>query len=157
MSLITTPKGDSLLAFHPGDVLDIPETERAIPLPLALVAAWHQGKTLFIFNQWRNVWELPGGMIEQGETPHEAAARELKEESGQSVANLRYAGWMKFRLKPDDRLELGVLYVGELDTIQPFEANAESAKIMLWDMASPIDGDVSAIDLYLARIVTDKR
>lgn len=153
MSLITTPKGDSLLAFHPGDVLDIPETERDIPLPLALVVAKHQGKTLFIFNQWRKVWELPGGMIEQGEAPDEAAIRELAEESGQHVTAVRYVGWMKFQLKPDDRLELGVLYVGELESLQPFESNDESASIMLWDMESPLDEPVSAIDLYLAKCV----
>jgi len=154
MSLITTQKGDVLLEFHPGFQFDIPEAETAIPMPLALVVARCQGKILFIFNQWRNSWELPGGMIEQGELPHEAAIRELAEESGQRVPLVHYAGWMKFRLKPDDRLELGVLYRCELERLQSFVANTESSKMILWDLQTPLAGDVSEIDLYLAKRCT---
>lgn len=35
-----------------------------------------------VFNKKRNGWEMPGGSIEPGETPEEAAVREFKEESG---------------------------------------------------------------------------
>ena len=37
---------------------------------------------LMVFNVKRNGWEMPGGTIEAGETPVEAAIREFREESG---------------------------------------------------------------------------
>jgi len=39
-------------------------------------------KFLMVFNQKRNGWEMPGGTIEAGESPEEAAIREFREESG---------------------------------------------------------------------------
>ncbi|NLN71478.1 MAG: fibrillarin-like rRNA/tRNA 2'-O-methyltransferase [Thermoplasmatales archaeon] len=41
---------------------------------------------LMVYNEKRNGWEMPGGKIEPGETPEEAAERECFEESGYRVA-----------------------------------------------------------------------
>ena len=40
------------------------------------------GRFLMVFNVKRNGWEMPGGSIEAGESPEEAAVREFREESG---------------------------------------------------------------------------
>ena len=37
-------------------------------------------------------WEVPGGGIDDGETPKQAAIREVKEESGLEIDNLEYLG-----------------------------------------------------------------
>jgi len=37
---------------------------------------------LMVFNPKRTGWEMPGGRIEAGETPEQAAVREYKEEAG---------------------------------------------------------------------------
>ena len=46
------------------------------------VFAWYKGKWIFCKHKERDTWEFPGGHIEKGETPLEAAKRELFEESG---------------------------------------------------------------------------
>ncbi len=40
------------------------------------------GRFLMVFNPRREGWEMPGGTIEDGESPAEAARREFQEESG---------------------------------------------------------------------------
>lgn len=44
----------------------------------------------YIWDEW--MWEVPGGMIDVGETPEEAAIREMEEESGFHVKRIKYLG-----------------------------------------------------------------
>jgi len=48
----------------------------------AYVAVWHDNQVLLIRNSYKSAYTLPCGGIERGETPREAACRELKEEVG---------------------------------------------------------------------------
>lgn len=40
---------------------------------------------LMVYHPRRRGWEMPGGKIEKGETPEQAAAREFREESGHHI------------------------------------------------------------------------
>ena len=49
---------------------------------VASVAVMSQGKILMGKRRDSGKWTIPGGHLEEGETPHEGAARELWEEAG---------------------------------------------------------------------------
>lgn len=48
----------------------------------ASVAVWWQGRLLVVRTSYRSLLELPAGGRRQGESPREAALRELREETG---------------------------------------------------------------------------
>jgi 8-oxo-dGTP diphosphatase len=51
---------------------------------------------------WRGLWSLPGGSIEPGERPSEAALRELKEETGITAEIEGFVDNVEFAAKDDD-------------------------------------------------------
>ncbi|WP_062104488.1 NUDIX domain-containing protein [Bacillus niameyensis] len=145
MSILTHSKGHIFLDFLKIAEKDMFKNTVDAPLTHALVVARYQGKYLLMFNNWRQHWELPGGIIDPGETARECAERELMEETNQTVPALTFKGLMKFRLKPDDRLEYGALYSGELTNLQLFSKNDEAEQIILWDTKTNI-GYIDEID-----------
>jgi 8-oxo-dGTP pyrophosphatase MutT (NUDIX family) len=57
----------------------------------AYVAVWHDGRLLMIRNSYRKRDSLPAGGVRRGETPLDAAVRELGEEVGIAVSPERLA------------------------------------------------------------------
>jgi 8-oxo-dGTP pyrophosphatase MutT (NUDIX family) len=152
--LATGPLGMKLLAFE-----RVPEETRFadVPVGYGLVALWHAGRLLLVHVRHRDCWELPGGGIDPGESPREAASRELWEEAGQRVvpADLRFAGFALTEL-PDRRTLYGAVYdaeVGEGETAD-FTPNDEVAAIHWWDLREPLPGGrLQTVDAYLAGLI----
>jgi 8-oxo-dGTP pyrophosphatase MutT (NUDIX family) len=87
------------------------------------------GRILLCETQFKTDWELPGGIVEPGETPRLGAVREVREELGidLAVGRLLVADWMPPYLGWDDAIELifdgGLVSADQLDefVLQPAE------------------------------------
>ncbi|GAB2535360.1 NUDIX hydrolase [Gracilibacillus alcaliphilus] len=148
MPILTCENGNVFINFSAVNEIDIPNHLGDIPLTHSLIVAKYLGKYLLLFNKWHKYWELAGGMIDKGESPRTCAARELLEETNQRIPNLQFKGLMKFQLEPDDRLEFGALYSGEIIELRPFQENEEAEQIVFWDRKSDI-GYIDEIDKKL--------
>jgi len=75
----------------------------------------------------------------------DCAIRELEEETSQIVGVVKFVGMMKFKLKPDDRIEYGGLYAAEIVDFVKFQENEEATDILFWNGADDI-GYINEID-----------
>ncbi|MFG3441598.1 NUDIX domain-containing protein [Nonomuraea sp. NPDC047897] len=145
--------GNALLAFHPAGE---PVRRDDAPMPLALAALWHGDLLLLVFNRERARWELPGGLIDPGETPRQAAVRELREETGRQVEDLTFAGYARFALGAGRRIEYAALYAarvtGAVVAYDGFVPGAEISAVTWWDGARRLPGRVQPLDAALARL-----
>lgn len=140
----------------------LPRSEEAAdppsPLPLSLVVLRCGGSLLLVHNRGRAEWELPGGLIDPGETPREAAVRELREESGEEADDLSFAGYARFRLGPERRLEYGAVFTGRVSRPgNAFVPGEEIGACLWWDETTPPPKDAQPLDLEIARLVPDVR
>lgn len=143
--------GSVLLNFERVHEDDLGDLDPAVPLTASLVVLWCGSDCLMVFNRYRRAWELPGGMLDAGESPREAAVRELWEESGQRADVLDFAGVAKIRVAPDDRLEFLAIYRGRVDSPEPFAPNDEMSDGVWWDPSEALP-DLFPIDAALATL-----
>lgn len=111
------------------------------------------GKYVIGYNSWRQQWEFPAGGIDAGETPRQAAIRELFEETHQRNEELEFKGLCKV-VDAKGVIKYQAIFIGEQTELFPFEhkENDEMSEIRLWDMQEDI-GYVDECDVKIAQIV----
>lgn len=143
--------GSVLISFDRLREEQLGTLDPSVPLTASLVVLWRGHECLMVFNRYRQAWELPGGMLDPGESAREAAIRELAEESGQRADSLDLAGVAKIRVAPDNRLEYLAIYRGRLDSPQPFTPNDEMSAATWWNPTEPLTA-LFPIDAALANL-----
>jgi 8-oxo-dGTP diphosphatase len=126
------------------------------PLTASLVALWHTDRLLLVFNRYRQCWELPGGMIDPGETPRQAAVRELREETGAHLEDLTFAGYARFTLGTDHHTEYAALYTAHATPHDDdFTPNEEISATCWWNQTQPLTGRLAHLDVVLGHLAKD--
>jgi ADP-ribose pyrophosphatase YjhB (NUDIX family) len=114
------------IAFHA-----IPETPPAGDLApeFAVVLAHGPAGVVLVFNRHRQVWELPGGFIDPGETAREGARRELAEEAGCATGALEWLGVVEV---DDGRRRRGAVFACRVADVPAQIRNDEMDGIAAW-------------------------
>jgi 8-oxo-dGTP diphosphatase len=95
----------------------------------AVMIARAPGGVVLVFNRFRRVWELPGGLIDPGDTPRDCALRELREEAGCEGDEVEWLGLLEV---DDGRRHLGAVYACRSDSVPSEFESEETTAIMLW-------------------------
>lgn len=93
-----------------------------------------EGEQLMMSHLVKRGWDIPGGHIEPGETPEEAARRELYEETGTRVGPLQLFGYQHMHMSgprptgysypyPDS---YQVFYLARITALEDFSSTFES-------------------------------
>lgn len=81
-------------------------------------------------------WSLPGGHLEFGETPEECAAREVLEETGVSIANIRRGLYTNDYFEEEGKHYITLFIVSEYESGEPKIIEPETTEDLDW---FPID------------------
>ena len=95
-----------------------------------VIVAENKGKWIFCKHKDRDTWEIPGGHIEPGEKPMEAAARELHEETGAEAFELKKI--CAYSVEHEERTSYGLLFHAQVEKLKKM-LNSEIAEILLYN------------------------
>ncbi|KJK58550.1 NUDIX domain-containing protein [Saccharothrix sp. ST-888] len=96
----------------------------------------HAGRILTVNPTYKEGWDLPGGMAEGNEPPHEAAVRELREELGLTVRlrGLLVVDWVAPHGPWDDQIafifDAGTIDLEESAALQPQDGELSEAAFL---------------------------
>lgn len=104
--------------------------EAAPACKYVVVFSLYQGRWLFSRHAARNTWETQGGHVEPGESPAEAAARELYEEAGAAFESLRLVEGYWAGDEQDSAY--GAFFLAEISRLDPLP-DSEMAEVRAFD------------------------
>jgi 8-oxo-dGTP diphosphatase len=106
-----------------------PAYEPDISLTYSVISARFQNRWIFVRHQDSLTWEIAGGHIEPGERAHDAAGRELMEETGALKFDLDCIA--TYSVLQNGRVGYGRLFIAEVYEIGEVPDVSEIAEIKL--------------------------
>ena len=88
-------------------------------LKYVVIISRYQGDFVFVRHHKRSTFEIPGGHIEDGESPLVAAKRELEEETGAIEARLYPVSVYGVQRHLDDPTSYGHLFFADIQSLGP--------------------------------------
>lgn len=76
-----------------------------------------KGELLILKPIYKDVWSIPGGVVEENESPRQAAIREAKEETGLDILEVDFLSVEYSKKGADESMQL-IFSGGELDEVQ---------------------------------------
>ena len=101
-----------------------------------VVLSRFHGRILLSRHRDRTTWETQGGHIEPGETPLDAARRELYEESG--AVDFEITRVFDYRAGDDDGYADGAVFTADIRGLAPIP-DSEMAQVYTFDTVPPED------------------
>jgi 8-oxo-dGTP diphosphatase len=102
-----------------------------VKITYSVISARYKDKWLFVRHHKRSTFEIAGGHIEEGESPDEAASRELEEETGALRFNIVCIS--TYSVKKDGETGWGRLYFADVFEIGPIPDLSEIQEIVMLD------------------------
>lgn len=94
-----------------------------------------QGQILVIKTNYKDYWQLPGGVVDEAESPHDAVVREVKEELGLDIPKEQF----KFRV---------TMYTPEFDGFKDFIAFTFDGGILTQEQKASIKIQEEELEEY---------
>jgi len=116
----------SFVAFHAFPTGQPPPD---VPLTFAVVLGRAPTGVLLVFNRFRQVWELPGGLIDPGESARDAARRELAEEASCDAESFQWLGVVEV---DDGQRRYGAVFRCIVAAVPAPVSNDEIGGIAVW-------------------------
>jgi len=109
-----------------------------------------EGQFFMCHQQWRDTWELPSGKLEPGESPLQAAERELLEELGAQVDRFRPLGILLTRLAQAPAQ--GHLYWGKVVQRDDLPPGSEMDKVRVFSLDMlPVPEQMAPVTRWVVR------
>jgi len=100
-------------------------------LTYSVISARFNGKWIFVRHQMRDTWEISGGHIETGETPDEAASREVMEETGALEFEIECIS--TYSVEQNGNTGYGRLFLAEVKRLGEIPDTSEIAEAVFMD------------------------
>jgi 8-oxo-dGTP diphosphatase len=115
---------------------EVPEPAAAGPgmARFAVMLARARGGVALVFSRRRGVWELPGGLIDPGETARDCAAREFAEETNGVAGESEWLGLVEVS---DGSTHFGAVYRCTAEHLPENFENWETGGLAIWSRENP--------------------